>query len=136
MNSNSRNNSVSILSDEASALLRREEKYCSDVFDEDEKAPHASSISTPPHRSDHRERMSSPVCIANDISGHFDEESRGKVCDWMYRVSKIRQQVIYVIIVSSLFVRTVFLMFHLTNYFCDTLSCYITPFNRLSNIFH
>ena len=93
MNSNSRNNSVSILSDEASALLRREEKYCSDVFDEDEKAPHASSISTPPHRSDHRERMSSPVCIAPttaDISGYFDKESRGKVCDWMYRVSKIR----------------------------------------------
>ena len=136
MNSNSRNNSVSILSDEASALLRREEKYCSDVFDEDEKAPHASSISTPPHRSDHRERMSSPVCIATDISSHFDEESRGKVCDWMYRVSKIRQQVIYVIIVSSFFVRTVFLMFHLTNYFCDTLSCYITPFNRLSIAFH
>jgi hypothetical protein len=89
MNSNSRNNSVSILSDEASALLRREDKYCSDVFDEDVKAPNASSISTPPHRGD-RERMSSPVCIATDISSHFDKESRGKFCDWMYRVSKIR----------------------------------------------
>ena len=135
MNSNSRNNSVSILSDEASALLRREDKYCSDVFDEDVKAPNASSISTPPHRGD-RERMSSPVCIATDISSHFDKESRGKFCDWMYRVSKIRQQVIYVIIVSSFFVRTVFLMFHLTHYFCDTLTCYITPFNRLSIAFH
>ena len=96
MNSNnSRNNYVSILSDEASALLRREEKYCSDLFDEDEKAPNASSILTPPHRSD-RERMSSPVCIAPttaDISGYFDKESRGKVCDWMYRVSKIRGHV-------------------------------------------
>jgi hypothetical protein len=49
MNSNnSRNNYVSILSDEASALLRREEKYYSDLFDEDEKAPNASSILTPP----------------------------------------------------------------------------------------
>jgi hypothetical protein len=103
MNSNSRNNSVSILSDEASALLCREEKYCSDLFDEDEKAPHASSISTPPHRSDHRERMSSPVCIATDISGHFDKESRGKVCDSMYRVSKIRDHCVKSLCTDGIF---------------------------------
>lgn len=88
-----RKQSISTLSEEISASLKREENYCSGHFDENEKVPRAPAfLSTPqPCEQRHGEResmSSSPVSVDTEISTYIDNHARTKVCDWMYRVRK------------------------------------------------
>ena len=90
-------NPVSVICDEVVALLRREQMYC---LNSCLKIPDAPQPASPCHHNEKKLRVSSPVSVAVDDSSYSDKESRGKVCDWMYRVSK-RSQLSSLIISSS-----------------------------------
>ncbi len=88
--------SISQLTDEVAAMLHREGKYSIDYDGYGKSIPNAPHVlSTPqPRRQNDSLRLSSPVSVVEDVSSYFDTDTRRKVCDWMYRVSRCTLQIL------------------------------------------